>query len=53
MKTASTKKNIVEQPTKVEVVLTNFDVEKLAVRLARIMPNIVSNIIQREYSRKL
>jgi hypothetical protein len=53
METIPTEKNIVEQSQAVEVVLTNFDVEKLAERLARMMPAIVNNMVQREYSKKL
>ena len=53
METTPTKKNTVEQTPKMEVVLNNFDIEKLAERLARMMPPIVDRMIRDEYNRKL
>lgn len=53
METTTTKKNTVEQASKVVVVLNNFDIEKIAEKLARMMPPIVDRMIRDEYNRKL
>jgi hypothetical protein len=53
METTPTKKNTVEQTAKVEVVLNNFDIERLAEILAKMMPPIVDRMIRDEYNKKL
>ena len=53
METTTTKKNIVGKKPAVEVILTNFDAEKIAERIAKMMPAIVKAMIKREYSKKL
>ncbi len=53
MKTTPTKKNTVEETPAVAVVLNNFNIERLAEILARMMPPIVDRMIRDEYNKKL